>query len=418
MPLKLLSTLLILVASPLSGALAQGEPDQEPEAPAAGPAKAVLGERLPELVAADWGNTETRPTLDRLRERIVVLFFFRTDDTSVDAFPILSQVHKNFSQRGVVVIGLTPQSKEAAENIIKGKELRFIVGYGVATEERYQVSAFPKVYLLDTAGRLVDRFHPGDGLEEKISAQIRRTPPAGSDVATLKSRYEQARGAYTKGEYGRAYALAQDVKKVADENSNIGRAVAELLKQIEEAARKWLDEAREAAGANEHDKACRILAELSVCFAGTQVAADADTEIGRLMGMRELKPKLRKALDNAKGQFLNDQAAAHEAGNRFLEALQLYREVTEEYPETDAAKAAEQAIERINSDDRIQQKITALWAEEEADRWLDIAERFAKVEMYDKAREFYQRILDTHPKAAAATRAKERLAKLPTGENK
>lgn len=375
--------------------------------------RVTLGEPLPELAAAEWANNTGTPALERLRDRIIVLFFFRTDDTSVDYFEELNKLHRGFQQRGVEIIGLTPQTRQQAENIVKGKEVSFVVGYGVDTENRYDVSGTPKVYLLDIHGRLVNRFHPGDALQDKITAQIRQTPPAGADPVTLKRRFGEAKDAFRNENYGRAYTLAKDVQKVAGGDGSIGSAVEELIKQIEEAARKWLDEARQAAQAKDFERAARILAALRVRFANEQIGADAATEIGRLMGDRDAKPILRAALENAEGELINDEAAGFESAGRYLEAVARYRDVTEKYENNDAARAAGKAIERINSDPTIQRQIRDLWAEQQASRWLDIADRFAKIEMYGKAREYYERILSEYPSAGVASQARQRLTALP-----
>ncbi|GEM_PF-949885 len=407
------------VASLTVSALGQGRGGQDrgregrKGAGADRPAKVAIGQPVPELSADGWVNFNGTPSLDHFRDRIVVLFFFRTDDNSADSIPTVGEAHKNLSQLGVVIIGLTPEKKEAVDRIVKAKNIKFPVGYGVSTEERYQVASFPKVYLLDTAGILVNRFHPDDELEERIRAQMRVTPPVGTDPQTLKSRFEQARTAYKNREYGRAYTLAVAVSKLTEKDSSLGKSVSELLKQIEEGARKWLEEAKAAARSGDYDKACRIVAEISVRFAGSEVGSEADGERGRLMGDGKVKPKLLTALENAKGQLVNEQAAEQEAAGRYLEAIRLYRTVSEQHPQTEAASAADKAIERINADPKAQEAIRSLRADEEADRWLDIANRFASVEMYDKAREFYQRIIDTHPEARCAARARQQLAQLP-----
>jgi len=377
--------------------------------------QAKIGETAPDIEATSFDNYEGKPSLDKFKDQIVVLFFFRTSDsTSMDeAVPILNKVHDAFNKSGVVIIGLTDEKKTKAESIIKGKEIKFIIGYESKSGEKYNVPAPPRIYLIDTSRKLVNHFHPLEDLEQKIRDQIRKTPPAGSDPATLKKRLRQAQTAFRNEEYGKAYTLAQDVKKLADEESDIGKSVKELIDNIEEGAKNWLEEAKQAAKAEDYAKACRILAELSVRFAGHDIGGEADTEIGRLMGNRDLKPRIRTAVDNAKGQLLNDQAADHEASKRYLEAINLYREVTEEYADTDAGKAAEEAIERIKEDAIAQQTIKKLRAEEEADRWLDIADRYAKVEMVDKAREYYQRVIEAHPATDAAKTARTRVETLP-----
>jgi tetratricopeptide (TPR) repeat protein len=158
---------------------------------------------------------------------------------------------------------------------------------------------------------------------------------------------------------------------------------------------------------------CQILAEISVRFAGTEVAVSADDERGRLMGDGKVKPKMLKAIENAKGGLLNDRAAESETTGRYLESLKLYRTVTEDFPDTDAARTASESLDRLTADPKVQDTIRGLRATEEAERWLDIGDRFAKIEMYGKAREYYQRVLDTHPGTQAAPKAQERLARVP-----
>jgi peroxiredoxin len=420
-----------LVGCLVSAALAQGRRGQPPprrgkEEPEveAGPTVVAIGERAPELAAAGWANYSGTPKLERLRGRVVVLFFFRSDDASNDAIPELNEAHKTFSRLGVVIIGLTPQKKEQAETLVKGKEIKFIIGYGVDTEGRYEVSSFPKVYLLDTSGVLVQRFHPDDDLDARIRSQLRKTPPAGADEEGLDRRLEQAKALLKDNAYGKAYTLAQDVNKLAERDSSAGKASADLMKKIEDGARKWLEEAKAAAKtANDatkeedreagYDKACRIVAELSVRFGGTDLGAQADDEIGRLMGDAKLKPKLRTALASVRGELLNEQAAEEETSGRYLEAFRLYRTVTEEHPDTEAAKLADEALDRLRDDPKLRNTIKNLRAEDEAERWLDIGDRFAQLELYGKAREYYERIVELHGGTPAGPKAKERLAKLP-----
>lgn len=404
-----------LAAAALVAVAQEPEGDEEKGKEPTGPTKAVFGEQCPELVAETWANYEGKPSLEKCKNRIVVLFFFRSTDKSADAITALNDAHKKLSPLGVVFFGLTPQKKEttAADAEPKGKDIRFPVGYGVKADERYQVAAYPKVYILDTTGRLVNRFDPADGVEEKIRAQIAATPPMPTDSQALKALLDQATTVAKSKDYAKAYILVKEITKLTEKDSEVGKRAIELAKQLEEAAKKRLEEAREAARGSEYDVAARILAEISVRFAGESAGAEADTEIGRLMGDVKVKPLLRKAIDNAKGLRVNDQAAAAEVRQRYLDAMRLYRDVTEQFADTEAGKAAEKAIERMNNDPKIQDSIKALRADEEAERWLDLGDRFARAELYGRARDLYQRIVASHPDARAASKAKERLAKLP-----
>jgi peroxiredoxin len=404
----------LLAAWALTAAAQDEEKPEKPEEVK----EAKIGEPAPPIQAEEWANAEGQTVaLDRFKDRIVVLFFFRTDDTqSVEAIPMLNEAHKDLGSRGLVIIGLTQEKKDKAESTIKGKEVKFIVGYGSKSAETYKVSAPAQIYLIDTSGRFVERFHALNEPLERIRTQWNKTPPPGADPKAVQNRLNQAKELFKNKEYGKAYTLAKDVSKLADKESAAGKAVAKLIEEIEAEAKKWLEEAKDAAKSKDYDKACKIVSELSVRFAGTQIGSDADTEIGKLMGDREVKAKIRTAVENAKGQLKLDQAADHEASKRYLEAVALYREITEKHPDTEAAKKADEALERIRGDTTAQETIKTLLAEEEADRWLDVADRFAKVQMNDKSREFYQRVIDSHPTARAATKAKDRLTKLPENQ--
>ena len=378
------------------------------------PRRPVLGELAPDLYYLENDKDKGEGRLKKERGHVVVLFFFRTDDSaSMDAVAVLNKLYKDLGKKGVTIFGMSPEKKEKADAFMKGKQIEYGVFWGGAINQYYDVAAFPKVYLIDTNGILVDRFHPGDNLEERVRAQMRKTPSVGADPDALKNNLSQAKQALDGKAYGRAYELAKNVSTLAEKESDLGKSATKLLEQIVEAAKKWLSDAREAIQAKDYDKACRILAEISVYLEGTPVAGEAGNEIGRLMGDRELKPKMRKALDNAKGQALNDLAAEHEAGKRYVEAIKGYRETIDKFPDTEAAAAAEKAIERISSDPKTKEAITKLRVEEEADRWLDLGDRFAKIKMYDKAREYYELIRDKHPEASAAAKIKDRLKDLP-----
>lgn len=393
------------------------EPDKEKEPEEKREAK--IGERAPSIKAASWLNIEGDVSLDRFKGRIILLFFLRTSDSaSVEAINTLNKAYKDMGQKGVVIIGLTDEKKEKVESVIKGKEVKFPVGCEVQTEGTYNVSSYPRVYMIDTGGILKDNFHPGDDLAGKLQSQIAQTPPAGTDDKSLRIRLDRANEALKANQVGRAYTMAKDVSKLVDKESTIGQAAAKLIEQIEAAGKKLLEEAKRAVEAKDNEKAIAILAELSVRFEGSSISGDAESEIGKLLGNKELKPKVTKAKDNVKGELLLDQAADHEASKRYPEALKLYEEVTEKYGGTDAAKKADAAGDRIKSDPDAQKIIASLRADEEADRWLDLGDRSAKVEMPGKAREYYQRILDAHPDSRAAPKAKERLAKLPKEEIK
>lgn len=382
------------------------------------PRRAVIGEPAPEIKVSDSGSSRDKDEgdalLERNRHRIIVLFFFRsTNYDSAEAIPILNKLHKDLHGSGVVIVGITDEKKDKYESFVKGKEVDFDVYGNGAAWNSYEVPAPPRIYLIDTNGILVDRFHPFEDLEERIRAQLIKTPPPEANEENLAKRLVKARKAFDDKEYGRAYTFTKVVRNFVEEESERGREVANLIKEIEQAAKKQIQEAHDAVTSKNYEEAAKLLAEISVRFEGSDIGADADKEIGRLMGDRELKAMVRKALDDARGRLLNDNAADQEALEQYVEALKMYREVVEKYPDTDAAKDAEQAIDRISDDPAAREKIRKVRAEEEANRWLDLGDRFAKVKMYRKAREYYEMVREKHADSRAASKIKDRLKDLP-----
>ncbi|MBU0637396.1 MAG: peroxiredoxin family protein [Planctomycetes bacterium] len=373
-----------------------------------------VGQTAPEIEALNQLNATDSVSLAKYKGKIVVLFFWRTTDgESVDALSGLNEIHDKLGQRGVVIIAHSAEAKEKVESVVSGKSVKFIVIYGNDMHTRYKVTSFPRVFLIDTHGTIVWRGHPADELEERVKEQMRKTPPAGTDEETLRGQARAAKADYDAGEYGKAYTQAKGVSNVVDANSDLGKAVKKLLDDIEAGARKWLEEAKQAARGGRYEEACRKLAQISVRFAGSSLGNDADDECARLRADNKSKAVVIKAISNAKGELRNEEIARLMETKQYLKALAACREVVDEYSGTAAAEVAQAEIERINNDPAIQASLATARAEEQASRWLELGDRFARVEMYDLARTQYEKVVKGHPKSRAAAKATDRMKGLP-----
>lgn len=382
------------------------------------PTRATIGELAPDFrLKSDDEVSDDKEKGEWLLERhrrknVVALCFLMANAVGADdTVKVLKDLHDKFGRQGLLVYAWIPLTKDKAESWVKGKDLKTRFIYGGKPDE-YGAS-YPRIYLIDTNGILTDAFHPLDRAEERVRLQMQKTPPPGADPQSLRANLTKASEALQKKDFGRAYILAKDVDAVLDEGDNLKAKTKTLLEQIQEAAKKWLEEAREAVKNGKEKEGCQILAELSVRFSGSDVAHDADTEIAALMGDVNNKGMMRKALDNVRGWMLNDEAEAREQAARYVEAIKLYEEAVEKYPDTEAAEQAGKRIDAVNADPRAKEMIAQVRAEDEARRWLEIGDRFAKVEMYVKAREYYDKVLEKHPQSKAAAAVPERLKGLP-----
>lgn len=392
------------------------------------PKPAVIGEPAPELYYSERGSRgeddEGEPILEPHRRHIVLMYFFRTDDPeSMETFPKVLEVARKYRDKGVVVLGFTTEEQSKVEDVLAehGAEWHMFYAGGEALgidilDYVYRLPAFPRVYMVDTQGILVDHFHPLDRLEERVINQLERTPPPAADPSNFPRWIMQARQAQAAGEHGKAYTWAKDVFDLTREGEGVHGEAAALMEQVQQDAEQWLEKARQAARAEEYDKACRIFAEVSVRFPQTDVGAAADREISRLMGNIELKPKLRAAKEEARARKMLDECQELIATKRFFEGLKLLRALIERYPDTDTATDAGKVIDQITENPQAMATIKQRRAEEQAHRWLDIGDRYNRVKVFDKAREYYQRVIKEFPQSKSAQKARERLGELPKDE--
>lgn len=391
-----------------------------------------VGEPAPEMEFEDKlndRNNRDKPEglffVKDMRGRIGVFFFFRsTNPESLEAMTVLNEIAKKYRSQGVVVAAFTPEKKEKAEAVAKAKDLaaeKFV--YGNGPEYLYQVASYPFVFIIDPQGIIAWKGHPLDDLESRVKDQMRKTPPIGADESALAAKLAKAEELQGKGEFGRAYTLAQRVAQVTSEGVAMHGKATALMAKLVENAKTWLQQAKDAYRANDYKKASKIVAEISVRFANKakegpehDLIVDVDTEIGKLRGGNESKDMITRDLDNAKGELKNDEARQLEDNNDFIAAVRVYREVLDEMPKNDAGKTAKAGIDRINADPKIQERMRRHRTDKQAERWFDMAERYARVKMYAEAREQYQKVIKEFPKSAAASKAREALKKLPADD--
>ena len=422
-----------------------------------------VGEICPDiLVPADDRGNERVSAFQRYPKQIIVVYYWSTvNNRSVELLSMVNELYERYRGRGVMMIGITPDKKEKGEEVWEEKELTFLGWFEVPEHPNWKYSAPPLAYIVDKYRRVAyARFDPEDGLEEKILEVLQRTPPLNATEERLNQNFAKVGQLLAQHEIGRAYTLAKDLeglfRGVAEDDHR--QQVEDLLQQIRHGAVTWLELAREEIKNEDYQSACRKLSDLSIRLEREDEDEDndrrgrsrrsssrsrrdrrdrrnrtdtgeveeiqtyrelkeqIDQEIGRMQADSSVKSIIRKAMDNAKGQIKNDEAAELREDASYFAARELYREVTEEYPETEAAKIAQQAIDQINGDAQIRAEIRKVQAANQAARWYDLGRRHARMKFYDLAREYYEKVIKEYPDSTAAEKAKQELKKLDENE--
>lgn len=184
-----------------------------------------VGQGAPEISATDWLNAP-RLSLAKLRGKIAVVEFWATwCPPCRKTIPHLVELHKTYRDKGVVIIGLTDEPKSKVEPFAGQMGMTYAVGCGSQSKGVYGVRGIPHAFVVDVAGKVVWRGHPGgSGLEGAIEEQLRTNPP------TLLSPKEKAQ----------ALALLKKVEDAVGEEQYV-RAAAKAAPYLRKVTEKYPD---------------------------------------------------------------------------------------------------------------------------------------------------------------------------------
>lgn len=374
----------------------------------------TVGEKAPYFGSAETDEDGKRgevENLEDMRGLMVVLFFFTADDpASTDAIDDVARLNRT---AGVKVIGISPSKEADVKRVMeaKGDPISF-TWESRGTAARYDVSNYPRAYIIDPSGIIAWRGHPGE-LAEQLKNQMRITPPIGADDASLSSKLSRAKTALSDDQTGLAFWLAKQVTGIAAEGTSLHNDATSLQADVEEKIKEKVAEARELITKEKYVEAADILASLKVRLEGHDLAKEIETEINRMRGSRQAKEIVEKQIRNMRAQVALEEALELLEFKRYVDANRSFRDVRDKFENTPAADTADAELKKIRSDEEMRKVIRAHYDEMQAENWLDIGNRYAKLELYDQARDYYGRITKEHPNSDAAKRAEKRLKDLP-----
>ncbi|RMF75242.1 MAG: hypothetical protein D6744_13695 [Planctomycetota bacterium] len=389
----------------------------------------AIGKPAPEVIYEKGKDKEDdRFLVEKHRGRVLVLYFYRFGNLeSIEMLKYMSSMEEKMRPRGVRFIGFCANSKQRFEQETREGEteiplmrLQYYGNIMKLVQMAYRALSEPYVVIIDANGIIRWRGHPLDGFEERLEWVLKRYPPPGGDPQWLDGRLRLADKLLSQGEIGKAYTAAKMVFDFTDEDQPQHAKAESMMEKLKGEAEKWLKKAIEFEQAGEYDKAAKIVADISVRIEGEDVARDAEQEIGRMNGRLALKEKIREALDVARGSLILEQAAVAEERGDYETAIRLCEKVRDDFEDSDSdiAEQAEKEIERIREDPEAQETLAKVRRTRLADRWYDLGERCEKMELYDDARAWYEKLIKEYPESEAAEKAKTALARLPKPEPK
>ena len=374
-----------------------------------------VGQPAPAISATDWLNTPPL-SLGKLRGKIVVVEFWATwCPPCRKSIPHLVELHKTYREKGVVLIGLTDETKTKVEPFAAEMGMTYAVGCGSRSKSAYGVRGIPHAFVVDVAGKVVWRGHPAsDGFETAIQEQLRTNPPtllSSEAKAKALAIVQKAEEALAEKAYLRAAGMLGRIKDPG-KDPEVEKRAAALRSTLTERAEARAAEADQHLKKKEYYEADTALSEVMV------LAGDSD-----LAGMaRSRRAELHK--DKAALAAIEQGRREHEAAQALAELnkkagdlapaarLKAYEALAETHAGTKAGADAAARAEAMRSDASLMAGIADRAAERECSGWLSMARNFLKAGLPAKAAPYLTKVTEKYPDTDFAKQAKEMLAKI------
>lgn len=327
-------------------------------APAADAAPAQdVDEPASPIEAREWIHwIGAPPANESLSGRAVLLHFFPCEKPEKAGFLGLLKFHRDYADKGLVILAVTPDSTGRVEAILKDYDLPFAIGTGTRMHERWGVKrdGYAQV-LIEPGGTVFFRSDSPNGIwNGKLLKGLRGAtqlgerahlaltiPPADAEETDddLDRRFGRVLDPLAEGELGKA-VRALETARSSTSLSDAERARAvEIERAIEAHVTRILGQIETELARGEVLLARRALEALAKDLKREPLGAPA---VARLAELDEDEWHLRE-LDAAKDYERNLEMFFRLGWEKTVER---FKKLVEAHPETRAAEKATQWIER------------------------------------------------------------------------
>lgn len=247
------------------------------------------------------------------------------------AVPHLNELYAKFKDQGLVIVGVSNESKSEIETSNEKVKKDFVLARikGEDTDRAYGVKGFPSSCLVDAEGRVVWSGHPNE-LDEKVLTDLLAKSLV---VPALPDAFKDINKLIASRKWGKAYdsigkALAA---KADDKDLQKGKA------DIESVVKRRTEEAKTALDAGEFGKAWDLYEEVAEVFSGMSAAIEAKAALETLRKNPAAKDELGA---HAQVKKAEEQLAKGDADK----AVATWKALIKKFPNTPSAKIAQVAL--------------------------------------------------------------------------
>jgi tetratricopeptide (TPR) repeat protein len=228
-----------------------------------------------------------------------------------------------------------------------------------------------------------------------------------AERATGKLDYEAGLQAYAVKNYRKAIEFFQVVVRQYA-NGPYLRDAQQKLNEIEALARQQLAPADKLIQEEKFQEALDLLRRVRRDFAGSATAAYADARLREL----SKSPALLAAIKKAEAEDLLSEAKVYIDAGDVLRGVACYKQLAQQYADTEQGKEAQESLAGFNSDEDFQKQLKLCEGDAACKTLLSLARSYRANKLFDVARTNYKQVLDQFPNTQFALLATEELKTL------
>jgi tetratricopeptide (TPR) repeat protein len=228
-----------------------------------------------------------------------------------------------------------------------------------------------------------------------------------AEKATGKLDYEAGLQAFQAKNYRKAIEFFQVVVRQYANGQYVTPA-RQKLEEIEALARAKLAPVDKLIQEEKFQEALALLRDVKRLFAGSAAAAQAEARLQEL----SKSPALLAAINKAEAEDLISEAKLYTESGDLLRGVACYKQVAQQYADTDQGKEAQQCLAGFGASEDFQKQLKLCEADANCNTLLSLARSYRANKLFDAARTNYKKVLDQFPKTQFAGLATEEMKAL------
>ena len=304
-------------------------------------AKVEVGKPPPSLATKKVVNAE-EIVPDQLRGKVVLLQLLITSSKPCKEQVVhLTKLMKEFGPKGLVVIGLSGDSKKAVEAFVKETKAKHPIIYGVQDDRKTWglMKGYPTTYLCDVDGKVVWMDNWADKAKLKIEAELKRV----TDLPWLPAKYKPLTDKATAKLWKDAGKLVREALAAEDLDPLDKPRLEALLVFLQKAGWEELKAANALRDDEEWQEARDAYQHIMAQHEGLPPADEAKKALEALLADKKIGREI-EAWDYFNEMFERAQAVELESKRK---AIAFLKKVVGKYRKTKAGRRAADLVELL-----------------------------------------------------------------------